>query len=150
MNFTNSKQFKMLLKHKPGMFGLGIVLLLVILAILANLIAPADPNVQNFEMKFIPPIWMEGGQWPYIFGTDVLGRDLFSRILYGARLSLLIGGLAVFTGAIIGVPLGMVSGYYGGKVDTLIMRVIDIMLAFSFPTLSISNEGPNICHYTNC
>jgi ABC-type dipeptide/oligopeptide/nickel transport system permease subunit len=89
------------------------------------------------DNKFFPPIWLEGGTWPHILGTDVLGRDLFSRIIYGARLSLLIGGLAVFTGAIVGIPLGMISGFFGGKVDTLIMRLIDVMLAFPSLLLAI-------------
>lgn len=137
MKLMESKKIKMLLKHKPGMVGLWIVFSLIVLALLADFIAPMDPNLQELGNKFIPPIWMEGGQWPYIFGTDVLGRDLFSRILYGARLSILIGGLAVFTGAVIGVPLGMIAGYYGGKWDALIMRMIDIMLAFPSLLLAV-------------
>lgn len=137
MKFLQSKKIKLLLKHKPGMFGLSVVLFLALLAILANFIAPTDPNIQNLDKKFIPPIWLEGGQWPFLLGTDVLGRDLFSRILFGARLSIVIGSLAVFTGAILGVPLGMISGYYGGKIDTLIMRMIDVMLAFPSLLLAV-------------
>jgi len=131
------KQWSAFKKHKPGVVGISMILFLIFLAIFANFIAPADPNIQNLDIRFIPPIWLEGGTWPHILGTDVLGRDLFSRILYGARLSLMIGGLAVFTGTTIGIPLGMVSGYFGGKVDAIIMRVIDIMLAFPSLLLAI-------------
>lgn len=105
-------------------------------ALLAGLISPADPLAQDLDKKFIPPIFSEGGSWPHLLGTDVLGRDLFSRILYGARLSLFIGILAVFVGAIVGIPSGMIAGYYGGKIDTIIMRIIDVLL--SFPTLLLA------------
>lgn len=132
-----AKQWKAFKRHKPGLFGAGLILLLVCIALLANLISPVDPYAQDLGLKFIPPIWMEGGYWPHILGTDVLGRDLFSRIVFGARLSIFIGSLAVATGALLGIPLGMASGYFGGKIDALLMRIVDIMLAFPSLLLAV-------------
>jgi ABC-type dipeptide/oligopeptide/nickel transport system permease subunit len=127
-----------LLRHKPGMVGVGVVLVFIVLAALAPLLAPADPFLQNMDMKFLPPIWQDGGQMPHLLGTDILGRDVLSRLLYGARLSLLIGFISVLVGASIGIPLGMVSGYVGGLVDVLVMRLIDVMLAFPSILLAVS------------
>ncbi|MDD1418878.1 ABC transporter permease [Dolichospermum sp. ST_sed1] len=133
----DSKQIKAFKKHKLGIFGLGIVFTLVLIAIGADLIAPVDPNLQNLDKKFIPPFWDAAGQWTHLLGTDVLGRDMFARIVYGARLSIVIGSLAVFTGAIVGIPMGMIAGYFGGKIDMLLMRTIDIMLAFPSLLLAV-------------
>jgi ABC-type dipeptide/oligopeptide/nickel transport system permease subunit len=123
--------------HRPGLFGLGLVLLFVLIALLAGLISPFDPLEQDRTLKLVPPFWIEGGQWPYVLGTDVLGRDVLSRILYGSRVSLSIGLISVVLGALIGVPVGLISGYAGGRIDTLIMRVIDIILAFPSVLLAI-------------
>jgi ABC-type dipeptide/oligopeptide/nickel transport system permease subunit len=131
------KQWKAFKRHKPGLVGLFLIAGLIIIALFANLISPVDPFIQDMNQKFMPPIWMPGGSWPNIFGTDVLGRDLFSRIVFGARLSLFIGSLAVATGAFLGVPLGMVSGYFGGKIDATIMRAVDLMLAFPSLLLAV-------------
>jgi len=125
------------LRHKPGMIGLTIVLFFITLAIFAPLIAPFDPFAQDNTLKFLPPFWMEGAKWPHILGTDILGRDVFSRLLYGARLSLMIGFISVGVGASVGIPMGMISGFLGGLVDTLIMRVIDVMLAFPSILLAV-------------
>lgn len=76
-----------------------------------------------------PPAWQEGGSWQFILGTDDVGRDLLSRLMHGARLSLLVGGLVVILSLIMGVSLGLFAGYIGGLVDVTIMRVVDIMLA---------------------
>jgi len=130
------KLLKSFSTHKSGMVGLILITTCVFAAIFADLLAPINPLAQDLTKKFIPPLFSEGGSWPHVLGTDVLGRDLFSRILYGARLSLFIGFLAVGVGAIIGVPAGMIAGYYGAKVDLVIMRVIDIIL--SFPSLLLA------------
>lgn len=123
--------------HKPGMIGLGVVGIFVVLALLAPLIAPVDPFAQNTDMKFLPPLWQQGSQMPHILGTDILGRDVLSRLLYGARLSLMIGFISVLVGASIGIPLGMVSGFFGGMIDTIVMRIIDVMLAFPSILLAV-------------
>jgi ABC-type dipeptide/oligopeptide/nickel transport system permease subunit len=132
------RALRSLRRHKPGLIGLGIVAFFLVLAAFADVIAPVDPFLQNNELKFVPPIWQEGGQWPYLLGTDILGRDLFSRLVHGARLSIMIGCISVAVGAGIGIPLGMISGYFGGMLDTLIMRLIDVMLAFPSILLAVS------------
>jgi ABC-type dipeptide/oligopeptide/nickel transport system permease subunit len=126
-----------LLRHKSGLLGIGVVLFFVVLAIVAPLLAPTDPFLQNTDLKFLPPIWMKGAQWPHLLGTDILGRDVFSRLLYGARLSLFIGFIAVLVGASIGIPLGMISGFFGGVFDVIVMRLIDVMLAFPSILLAV-------------
>lgn len=125
------------LRHRPGVIGLVIVVSFILLAIFAPLIAPADPYLQNTDLKFMPPFWMEGSQWPHILGTDILGRDVLSRLLYGARLSLMIGFISVGVGASVGIPMGMLSGFFGGIIDVIIMRVTDVMLAFPSILLAV-------------
>lgn len=124
-------------RHTPGMIGLVVVIIFILMAVLAHWLAPVDPFVQNTDIRFTPPLWASGGKWPYIFGTDILGRDVLSRLLYGAHLSLMIGFISVLVGASVGVPLGMASGFIGGTVDTIIMRLIDVMLAFPSILLAV-------------
>lgn len=107
-------------------FGLSIVLFFIIVAIFAPLIATYDPAVTNMQAIFLPP------NATHYFGTDDIGRDVFSRVVYGTRISLFVGFIAVGISLIIGIILGLASGYYGGRVDSIIMRFTDIML--SFPT----------------
>src|ERR687889_1255849 len=97
--------------HPPALIGLGIILTFVVLAALAPVISPYDPNAQNLADSIQGP---SGEHW---LGTDQLGRDIATRLMYGARISLLIGVLAVGIGLVIGVPLGMIAGYYGGWAD---------------------------------
>ena len=99
-------------RHKSGLLGLATVAIFIVLAVAAGLIAPRDPYSQDVTLKFLPPIWSAAGQWPHLLGTDILGRDLLSRLLYGARLSLLIGFISVLVGSCIGIPLGLVSGWF--------------------------------------
>jgi peptide/nickel transport system permease protein len=112
------------------LIGLLLVLLLVVVAVLAPVIAPHDPLAQNAGGS------LEGPSWAHPFGTDETGRDIFSRVLYGAAISLRIGILAVLAIMLVGVPLGLVAGSVGGWVDGLIMRLADIFLAF--PTLVLA------------
>lgn len=131
------RSWRALRRHRGGMLGLLVVIIFVLLALGASYIAPNDPFIQNTDNKFLPPAWMEGGMAQFVLGTDVLGRDLLSRLLYGARVSLVIGIISVAVGAGIGVPLGLVSGYAGGKVDAVLMRIVDFMLAFPSVLLAI-------------
>ena len=126
-----------LIRHKPGMIGLTVVVGFVLVAALAPVLAPADPFAQNTDLSFLPPFWKDGYQWPHVLGTDILGRDVLSRLLYGSRLSLLTGFIAVVWGAGFGIPLGMISGYIGGNTDVVIMRIIDVMLAFPSVLLAV-------------
>jgi len=108
-------------------FGGSIVIALFFMGLLAPLVSPFDPNAQNLGIALTAPQWLSG---PHILGTDQLGRDILSRIFYGARISLIIGmGVAVLSG-LIGITLGAVSGFYAGKVDLLIQKSVEVMWAF--------------------
>ncbi|BAI81515.1 peptide/nickel ABC transporter, permease [Deferribacter desulfuricans SSM1] len=134
-------------KNKSALFGLVLVSILILLAVFAPIIAPFDPTAQDLRMRLIPPIWEEAGKWPHILGTDDFGRDLFSRIVYGARISLMIGVISVGISLFFGLIMGSVAGYYGKKVDAVIMRIVDIM--FSIPAILlaiviVSMLGPSL------
>jgi peptide/nickel transport system permease protein len=107
--------------------------LLVIPAVLAPQVAPYDPLKGSLSKRLIPPAWQAGGSMDHPLGTDKLGRDMLSRIIHGARVSLAVSLVAIFVGGTIGTVLGLVSGYFGGWVDSLLMRLVDISL--SFPTI---------------
>lgn len=102
---------KRLLKYKSGSIGLLIVIVLLGTALLAPLIAPHDPFQQSLKIRLTPPSWMQGGNSEYILGTDLIGRDILSRIIYGARISLLVGVCTVVLAGCFGVLLGIVGGY---------------------------------------
>ncbi|MBC7634660.1 MAG: ABC transporter permease [Acetobacteraceae bacterium] len=112
-------------------FGLGVVIVLgiALVAVLAPWITPADPFAQNLEARMIPPIWMEGGRVGNILGSDQLGRDYFSRLIYGARISMLIGTLVVICSGAIGITLGVIGGFFGGRVDAVVMFIITCRLS---------------------
>jgi peptide/nickel transport system permease protein len=114
--------------HKGLLFG-GIVLgLLTIVALFAPLIAPHDPYAQNLMGRMQPPVFLDG-TWEHILGTDHLGRDYLSRLIYGARISLLIGAIAALISGTIGTILGVSAGYFGGRVDTVVTFLINVRLA---------------------
>ena len=110
--------------------------LLVVPAVLAPQVAPYDPLKGSLAKRLKPPVWMEGGSAQHLLGTDKLGRDIVSRMIHGARVSLAVSVIAIFVGGIIGVSLGLISGYFGGKVDGLLMRLVDISL--SLPTILLA------------
>jgi peptide/nickel transport system permease protein len=113
-----------------------LVLFLLIPAIFAPLVAPHDPLKGALSKRLKPPVWAQGGSIEYPLGTDKMGRDILSRMIYGARISLLVSFMAVVVGGSIGTALGLISGYFGGKLDTLIMRLVDITL--SLPTILLA------------
>lgn len=113
-------------KRKIAVLGLCIVLAYVIVAIAAPWIAPYNPEEANFSIMLKAPGTVPG----HLLGTDELGRDIFSRLVYGARISIGIGITVVAVAFLIGVPLGILSGYYGGKLDFLLMRCMDVLMAF--------------------
>jgi|SRR5690625_1038111 len=120
---------KLLFKSKTGTVGFLIVLIVVLVAPFASVLAPHDPTQTNPAAMLLPPFWLEGGTTEYILGTDNLGRDILSRIIYGTQVSLLVGIMAVIIAGAIGAVLGLVSGYYGGIIDTIVMRLVDAFLA---------------------
>ncbi|HVK92626.1 MAG TPA: ABC transporter permease subunit [Mycoplana sp.] len=117
-------------RNKGAVIGLVIFLVILFVAIFAPFVAPHSPSVQNREMLLLPPVWQVGGSWGHILGTDAVGRDILSRLIYGARFSLFIGLVVVTLSVISGVLIGLVAGYFRGTVDTFIMRIMDIILAF--------------------
>lgn len=117
--------------------GLAVIVLVVLAAVLADVLAPHGPAMQNRDAFLQPPAWVEGGSWSYPLGTDAVGRDIFSRILYGARFSLLIGVIVITISLVLGVILGLVAGFLRGWVETMIMRLMDIILALPSLLLAI-------------
>ena len=130
-------QLEQLWRNKTAVAGLLVITLFVLTAILAPFLSPHNPVEASLYDQIKPPIWAEGGTWTNILGTDDLGRDILSRLVYGARVSLLVAlatvGIAVFFGSI----LGAISGYYKGSIDNIIMRFMDILLAFPHILLAI-------------
>lgn len=119
----------------------------VLMAIFAPILSPYDPAKADLDRRLQPPIWMQGADWKYLLGCDQLGRDLLSRIIYGSRVSILVGVAAVSASALIGMFLGLLSGYYGGKIDTIISTIVDILLAFPLLVFAIAlmaATGPGI------
>ncbi len=120
------------LRHLPWI-PLIIIGGMVFAAVFAPILAPYSPTKQTLRDKLLPPAWQEGGTTEHLLGTDILGRDILSRLIHGARVSLIVATTALLSGGLIGGVLGVISGYVGGKVDTMIMRAVDATLAF--PTI---------------
>ncbi len=118
--------------------GAAIVLLAIASAVLAPWLAPHDPYLQAVSVRLIPPVWDAGGSWSHPLGTDPLGRDLLSRIIYGAQISISAGALAVLVAMTLGVLMGLLAGYYGGGVDTIISNLVNVILAFPFLLLALA------------
>ncbi|HLU59833.1 MAG TPA: ABC transporter permease [Pseudonocardia sp.] len=119
-------------RHPPAMVGLAIIVTFLVLAFAAPLISPYDPNAQDLSAAIQPP---SASHW---LGTDQLGRDIATRLMYGTRISLLIGVLAVAIGLVVGVPLGVVAGYYGGWADMAVSRFADMLFAFTSILLALT------------
>lgn len=117
-------------ENRGSVVGLAFVVLVIFLAVFADLIAPVDPTAQNRDAFLVPPIWQEGGYWPYILGTDAVGRDVLSRIIHGARYSMFIGAIVVTLSMLTGITLGLLAGYFRGWLETAIVRLMDVILAF--------------------
>src|ERR671931_1708898 len=111
------------------LFPIAILLVFALLAIFADVIAPHDPQVGLLGERFRPPAWQQGGSTAHLLGTDHVGRDVLSRLIFGARVSMVVGFTAVIFAGVLGTILGILSGYLGGWVDQLIMRVTDAWLA---------------------
>lgn len=116
------------LSHRGLIFGMVVVGLLLLVAIFAPLLAPHDPYAQSLMKRMVPPVFM-GGTWEHPLGTDHLGRDYLSRLIYGARVSLLIGAVAALISGFIGTAMGVAAGYFGGKVDSVVTFLINVRLA---------------------
>jgi dipeptide transport system permease protein len=134
-------------QNTGAVVGLFFIIIICLVAIFADVIAPHSPIEQYRDALLVPPAWLQGGSWSYVLGTDDVGRDILSRLMHGARLSLLIGCLVVTLSLGMGVILGLIAGYYRGVVEVIIMRGVDIMLAMPSLLLAIAIVailGPSI------
>lgn len=129
------------LRNLSTALGAFIVLLAAFCAVFAPLLAPHDPYVQNLDLRMVPPAWMEGGSPAHWLGTDQLGRDYLSRLIYGARISMLIGVATVIASGFIGTTLGVLGGFFGGRVDDVVMFIITTRLSIPFILMALTVVG---------
>ena len=115
--------------HTTILIGAGVILFMLAVAVLAPWLAPDDPFAQDLSRRLLPPVWHERGSWTHVLGTDQLGRDYLSRLIYGSRISLVVGASAAAMSALIGTTLGMLGGYFGGRVDLIVGFIITTRLA---------------------
>ncbi|QRV22375.1 dipeptide ABC transporter permease DppC [Marinomonas foliarum] len=133
--------------NKGAVAGLVVIAIICFMAVFANFVAPHSPSEQYRDALLLPPAWLDGGNWSFVLGTDDVGRDILSRLIYGSRLSIAVGLVAVTASLIMGILLGLIAGYFKGMIDTAIMRIVDIMLAMPSLLLAIAIVailGPSI------
>ena len=126
---TRARRWRASVRQITTALGAVIVGLAGLIAIFAPLLVPHDPFAQDLNQRLIPPIWMEGSQATHLLGTDQIGRDYLSRLIYGTRISMLIGVLTVITSGLIGITLGIIGGFYGGRTDDVVMFLITCRLS---------------------
>ena len=131
-----SRVWRKLVLNPAALAGAVVLLFVIGAAVFAPWVAPQDPARQSLIRRFTPPVWAEGGKSTHVLGTDQVGRDILSRIVYGARVSLLVGVAAVAVSLTVGVTLGLLAGFLHGRVDTVITTVVDVWL--SFPQLLLA------------
>ena len=139
--------FRLFRRNKMALMGSLFVLLWLLVAMFAPYIAPHDPLKGNLFHRLLPPCWTKGGNSSYLLGTDHMGRDILSRIIYGSRISILIGITVVFITSSIGIILGLIAAFYRGKIDAIISRTVDTLLAFPYLVFAIGMMavmGPGI------
>ena len=136
-----------LLRLRWGVAAAAVLLVIVGATLMAPWVAPHDPLGVDIRHRLVPPAWMEGGTTQHLLGTDQVGRDLFARVVYGGRVSLVVGVFAVLISATLGVLLGLAAGYFGSRTDAVIMTLLNVMLSFPFVLLAlavIAVLGPNL------
>ncbi|WP_329458143.1 ABC transporter permease [Streptomyces sp. NBC_01497] len=138
---TRAVAVRALLHNKLAVAALAVLAVMLIAAVCAPLIAPADPNAQDLLMRLKPPAWEHGGSSAHLLGTDQLGRDMLSRVIYGTRVSLLVGASAALLAGVVGTLVGLASGYLGGWPDKVLMRLADVQLAFPAILLALAIVG---------
>jgi peptide/nickel transport system permease protein len=129
-------RLRRMLGHKSFVIAGAILSVIVLLAVAAPLVAPYDPYAQDLGNRLVPPAFMDGGSWAHPFGTDALGRDYLTRVIYGARVSLMIGVLTALMSGLIGAVLGVTAGYFGGRIDAVICYMLAVRL--SMPVVLIA------------
>jgi peptide/nickel transport system permease protein len=135
---TAPRVLRKLLSHRGALVGGVITVAVLLCSLLAPWVAPKDPLALDPARRLLPPVWMEGGSWQFPLGTDQVGRDIVSRLVYGSRISIVVGLSAVAISATLGVVLGLVSGFYGGVLERIILWLADVQIAFPFYLLVIS------------
>jgi peptide/nickel transport system permease protein len=126
------------LKHYGFVIGGGIVLATILFAVFAPLLTSFDPYEQNLTQRLVPPVWDARGSWEHLLGTDALGRDYLTRLLYGARISLIVGFGAATIAGVIGSALGLIGGYFGGRIDAFVMYLVNVKLALPGVLVALS------------
>ncbi len=130
-----------LIRRRTALFGLGVVAVVVLTALFAPLLSPFDPLDQDISQRLKEPGWEDARGRMHLLGTDHLGRDILARIVYGSRIALLVGLSAVLISGVLGMAIGLVAGYFGGRIDDFLMRLADVQLAFPFILLAIAVIG---------
>ena len=130
-----------LVRRRTALFGMLVVLVVMLAALAAPLVAPFDPLEQDIGQRLREPGWQDAQGRVHPLGTDHLGRDIFSRIIFGSRIALLVGLAAVVISGVLGMIIGLVAGYFGGRMDDFLMRLADVQLAFPFILLAIAVIG---------
>ena len=125
-------------ENRGAVIGLWFFIGVWLVALLADFIAPHGATDQYRDALLVPPVWQEGGDWRFILGTDAVGRDMLSRLIYGSRYSLFVGCIVVSLSLLVGVVVGLIAGFVGGALDTIIMRIMDIILAFPSLLLALT------------
>lgn len=123
-------------ENKGAVGGLCVIVFVILLALFADIVAPHAPSEQYRDHLLQPPAWQEGGSWQFVLGTDAVGRDMLSRLIHGTRYSLFIGCIVVSLSLLSGISLGLIAGFFRGGIDTVIMRVMDVIL--SYPSLLLA------------
>lgn len=126
-----------LLANRRVVLGGAVLVFFALAAVFAPLLAPHDPVEQNLLLQYVPPVWSDKAEAGYLFGTDNLGRDILSRLIYGARVALFVAVAAAAAAGLLGTALGLLAGYLGGWIDTVISRLVEIWMAFPAVLLSI-------------
>jgi len=124
-------------QNKGALAGLAVIVALVLVAVFADFLAPHPPAEQFRDALLRPPVWQEGGSWRFVLGTDDIGRDMLSRLIHGARVSMAVGVFVIALGLVVGVVLGLLAGFFPGTVDIAIMRAMDTLLAMPALLLAI-------------
>ncbi len=125
-------------ENRGAVIGLWFFIGVWLVAIFADVIAPHGATDQYRDALLVPPVWQDGGDWRFILGTDAVGRDMLSRLIYGSRYSLFVGCIVVSLSLLVGVVIGLIAGFVGGALDTIIMRIMDIILAFPSLLLALA------------
>ncbi|HUE47543.1 MAG TPA: ABC transporter permease subunit [Aestuariivirgaceae bacterium] len=134
-------------ENRGAAAGLAFFVTICLVAVFANFVAPHDPTAQFRDALLQPPVWEAGGDWRFILGTDPVGRDMLSRLIHGSRYSLFIGLVVVTLSLLVGVLIGLLAGFVGGHLDTFVMRVMDIVLAFPsllLALVTVAILGPSL------